>query len=147
MAHSPLEEILSQAVNVQMPQLDQEMEDGAVVQWLKAAGDPVAQGEVIAEIETDKAIVEVDAPASGVLRSIDVPAGEVVPVGTTLAVIEVDAAQPAQPSDAPRLCLLPQALPTTNMKFPSVPCDGLLPPARPAVCGRPPTSTLSPRST
>ena len=57
MAHSPLEEILSQAVNVQMPQLDQEMEDGAVVQWLKAAGDPVAQGEVIVEIETDKAIV------------------------------------------------------------------------------------------
>ena len=123
MAHSPLEENLSQAVNVQMPQLDQEMEDGAVVQWLKSAGDPVAQGEVIAEIETDKAIVEVDAPASGVLRSIDVPAGEVVPVGTTLAVIEVDAAD-ARPAFRHRgsgsVCM-PQALPTTNMKFPSVP--------------------------
>ena len=101
MAHSPLEEILSEAVNVQMPQLDHEMEDGAVVQWLKAAGDPVAQGEVLVEIETDKAIVEVDAPASGVLRSIDVPAGEVVPVGATLAVIEADASGPAQASDAP----------------------------------------------
>ena len=100
MAHSPLEEILSEAVNVQMPQLDQEMEDGAVVQWLKAAGDPVEQGEVIAEIETDKAIVEVDAPASGILRSIDVEAGEVVPVGTTLAVIERDDAGAGQPSDA-----------------------------------------------
>ena len=100
MAHSPLEEILSEAVNVQMPQLDHEMEDGVVVQWLKAAGDPVERGDVLAEIETDKAIVEVDAPASGVLRSIDVPAGEVVPVGTTLAVIEVDAAETAHPSDA-----------------------------------------------
>ena len=91
---------MSEAVTVQMPQLDQEMKDGAVVQWLKAEGDPVAQGEVIAEIETDKAIVEVEAPASGVVRSIDVPAGEVVPVGTTLAVIEGVDAEAGQPSDA-----------------------------------------------
>ena len=146
MAHSPLEEILSQAVNVQMPQLDQEMEDGAVVQWLKAAGDPVEQGEVIVEIETDKAIVEVDAPASGVLRSIDVPAGEVVPVGTTLAVIEVDAAEPAQPSDTPALSA---AASVANDEY-EIP----LSPMRRAIASRTtrsmrdaPTSTLSPRST
>ena len=91
---------MSEAVTIRMPQLDQEMEDGAVVQWLKSAGDPVERGEVVAEIETDKAIVEVDAPVSGVVRSIEVPAGEVVPVGTPLAVIEADATEPAQPSDA-----------------------------------------------
>ena len=89
---------MSEAVTIRMPQLDQEMEDGAVVQWLKSAGDPVERGEVVAEIETDKAIVEVDAPVSGVVRSIEVPAGEVVPVGTPLAVIEADATEPAQPS-------------------------------------------------
>ena len=85
-----MEENLSAAVTVKMPQLDQEMEEGVVAQWLKAAGDAVTRGEVIVEIETDKAIVELEAPASGVLRSIDVEAGEAAMVGATLAVIERD---------------------------------------------------------
>ena len=75
------------ATTIHMPQMDVEMLEGTVVRWLKAEGDPVAQGEVIAEIETDKAIVEVEAPTSGVLRQIAVEEGRTTPVGSALGII------------------------------------------------------------
>ena len=79
---------MPEAVAVKMPLLDEEMEGGMVAQWLKSPGESVKQGELIVEIETDKAIVDVEAPASGVLRSVAVRVGEMAPVGATLAVIE-----------------------------------------------------------
>ena len=61
---------------------------GTLVRWIKQAGEKVAAGEVIAEVETDKATVELEAPADGVLHRILIQEGtEDIPVGALLAVI------------------------------------------------------------
>ena len=84
-----------------MPRLDEEMEEGLVVRWLKAAGDPIDRGEVIVEIETDKAIVDLESPVSGALGSIHIPAGREAPVGATLGVIYADESEiEERPDDA-----------------------------------------------
>jgi 2-oxoisovalerate dehydrogenase E1 component len=66
---------------VTMPFGDLTVSEGTVIKWLKAVGDAVKQGELIAEIETDKAVVEIEAPISGTLSAIDQPVGAVVPMG------------------------------------------------------------------
>jgi pyruvate dehydrogenase E2 component (dihydrolipoamide acetyltransferase) len=73
--------------NVIMPALGMAQTTGIVVQWLKQSGDDVTKGEPLLEVETDKAVVEVEAPASGTLASISAEAGAEVPVGTAIAVI------------------------------------------------------------
>ena len=77
---------------VLMPKLSDAMETGKVIKWLRKEGDTVKVGDVIAEIETDKANVEIEAFGSGVLRKIVVPEGDSVPVGDLIGVI-------ADPSD------------------------------------------------
>jgi pyruvate dehydrogenase E2 component (dihydrolipoamide acetyltransferase) len=72
---------------VQMPKLGFDMAEGMLVRWLKAEGEAVAKGEVLAEIETDKATVEVEASAGGTVRKLLVEAGSSVPIGTAIAVI------------------------------------------------------------
>ena len=71
---------------VKLPRLGQGMESGTVVKWLKSEGDPVAKGEPLYELDTEKVTQEVEAEAEGVLLKIVVGEGE-VPVGTTLAFI------------------------------------------------------------
>ncbi|WP_246693528.1 MULTISPECIES: thiamine pyrophosphate-dependent enzyme [unclassified Mesorhizobium] len=66
---------------VTMPFGDLTVSEGTVIKWLKAVGDPVKEGELIAEIETDKAVVEIEAPVSGTLAAIDQPVGAAVPMG------------------------------------------------------------------
>ncbi|MBM2712680.1 dehydrogenase [Mesorhizobium caraganae] len=66
---------------ITMPFGDLTVSEGTVVKWLKAVGDAVKEGELIAEIETDKAVVEIEAPISGKLSAIDQPVGAVVPMG------------------------------------------------------------------
>ena len=70
-----------------MPQLGADMAAGTVLKWRKKAGDAVRRDEVIADVETDKGVVEVQCFASGVLEKILVEEGETVPVGTPLAEI------------------------------------------------------------
>ncbi len=70
-----------------MPKMGDAMEEGTLVRWLKREGEPVKEGEPIAEIATDKATVEVEAPASGILRGIRVQEGATVPINTPLAYI------------------------------------------------------------
>src|SRR3972149_5452697 len=78
---------------VVMPKLSEAMESGKVIKWIKKEGDRVEGGEIIAEIETDKADIELEAFGSGVLRKIVVPAAERAPaagrapVGGLIAVI------------------------------------------------------------
>ncbi len=85
--------------NIIMPALELAQETGKVVHWLKHEGDTVRKGEPIVEIETDKVTVEIEAPASGVLRDVTAQEGAVVPVGRTIAVVvtagEVSAAAAA----------------------------------------------------
>ena len=75
------------ATSIVMPQLGYDMREGTVVRWIKQEGDEVAANEVIAEIETDKAVVEFKPTTGGVLRRIVAGEGEAVPVGQMIAVI------------------------------------------------------------
>jgi pyruvate dehydrogenase E2 component (dihydrolipoamide acetyltransferase) len=87
--------------NVIMPALELAQETGKVLRWMKAPGDPVRKGEPIVEIETDKVTVEIEAPASGILRDVTAREGDIIPVGQTIAVIATtteSAAAPAAPS-------------------------------------------------
>jgi pyruvate dehydrogenase E1 component beta subunit len=88
---------------VLMPALSPTMEEGKLAKWLKNVGDNVKSGDVIAEIETDKATMEVEAVDEGPLTEILVPAGtEGVKVNTPIAVIGVaDAATSPAPSGHP----------------------------------------------
>ncbi len=70
-----------------MPKMGDAMEEGTLVRWLKQEGELVKEGEPIAEIATDKATIELEAPASGVLRGIRVQEGATVPINTPLAYI------------------------------------------------------------
>jgi pyruvate dehydrogenase E2 component (dihydrolipoamide acetyltransferase) len=70
-----------------MPKLSPTMEEGQLSRWLKNEGDKVGVGEPLAEIDTDKATMEAQALATGVLRKILVPAGETVPLGAIIAII------------------------------------------------------------
>ena len=76
------------ATEFTMPKLGEVMEEGKVVEWKKKEGDAVAKGEILLEVETDKAVMEIESTASGVLSRILVPAGETVPVNSALALIE-----------------------------------------------------------
>ncbi|MDT7542618.1 MAG: hypothetical protein QOE33_2522 [Acidobacteriota bacterium] len=75
------------ATQVVMPKLSPTMEEGQLSRWLKKEGDRVTVGEPIAEIDTDKATMEAQALAEGVLRKIIVPAGSTVPLGQVIAII------------------------------------------------------------
>ena len=137
---------------VVMPKLSDAMETGKIIKWLKKEGDRVQGGDILAEIETDKADVEMEAFGAGVLRKILVPAGEKAPVGTLIGVIAeptediaaVLAAAPA-PAAAPgaggassaRKDTRPEAPPApTATPAPALPRPAVVParaPAAPAV--------------
>jgi pyruvate dehydrogenase E2 component (dihydrolipoamide acetyltransferase) len=82
------------AFSVVMPALEMAQETGKLVAWRKSEGESVAKGEPLLEIETDKAVLEVESPADGVLAGVKVLAGAVVPVGQIIAWI-------VRPGEAP----------------------------------------------
>ncbi len=88
------------ATKVFMPALGMAQETGTLVRWLKAEGDAVQEGAVLAEIQTDKAMVELEARASGVLANLAAREGEDVPVGQVIALILAPGEQPATASPA-----------------------------------------------
>jgi pyruvate dehydrogenase E2 component (dihydrolipoamide acetyltransferase) len=75
------------AETISMPKLGFDMAEGTLIRWVKNEGENVNKGDVLAEIETDKATVEVESSASGVVRKLLVEAGSVVPVGDPIAVV------------------------------------------------------------
>jgi pyruvate dehydrogenase E2 component (dihydrolipoamide acetyltransferase) len=129
------------ATEIQLPALSPTMKEGKILKWLKNEGDKVAAGDAIAEVETDKSNLEVEAYDDGVLLKILVPAGEVAQVGAPIAFIgakgeavpaaaaapkkAAEAASPPKPavSEAPQA---PPAPPTPAAKLAPVPP----PPAR-----------------
>ena len=134
------------ATSIVMPQLGYDMREGTVVRWIKQEGDEVVANEVIAEIETDKAVVEFKPTTGGVLRRIVAGEGEAVPVGQLIAVIgDADEALPddlagpaeAAPSDAP-----PAPEPTAASR----PLPLLLPPRLPEKFAPRPSPAVSPAS-
>jgi pyruvate dehydrogenase E2 component (dihydrolipoamide acetyltransferase) len=73
------------AISVVMPALELTQETGKLVAWRKKEGERVAKGEPLLEVETDKAVVEIEAPAEGILAGIRAREGAVIPVGQTIA--------------------------------------------------------------
>jgi pyruvate dehydrogenase E2 component (dihydrolipoyllysine-residue acetyltransferase) len=97
--------------NVIMPALELAQETGKVLRWMKAPGDTVRKGEPIVEIETDKVTVEIEAPATGILRDVTAREGDIVPVGHTIAIIAAptDSATPSlSPTGSAAPSLSPQ---------------------------------------
>jgi pyruvate dehydrogenase E2 component (dihydrolipoamide acetyltransferase)/2-oxoglutarate dehydrogenase E2 component (dihydrolipoamide succinyltransferase) len=89
--------------DVTMPQLGMAQDAGKIVSWLKSPGDPVSRGDALFEVETDKAVMEVESPAAGFLSGVLYDAGEDVPVGQVIARIAdtaEEAATTPTPSDA-----------------------------------------------
>jgi pyruvate dehydrogenase E2 component (dihydrolipoamide acetyltransferase) len=82
------------AFSVVMPALEMAQETGKLIAWRKQEGDRVTKGEPLLEIETDKAVVEVEAPADGILAGITASAGADIPVGQTIAWIVAPGEKP-----------------------------------------------------
>lgn len=129
------------ATKIYMEALSPTMEEGQVVRWLKAEGDAVAEGDVLAEIETDKATMELVARGEGVLRRVFAGEGAVMPVGEVIGVVAapdedisaLEAAAPdagavaptdadRQPADAQADARSPQA-PPPDARAPSTPAE------------------------
>jgi pyruvate dehydrogenase E2 component (dihydrolipoamide acetyltransferase) len=87
------------ATSVVMPALEMAQETGKIISWLKKEGEPITKGEALLEVETDKAVVEVEAPADGVLAGVKSDEGAVVPVGQTIAWIVAPGEQPPAETD------------------------------------------------
>jgi len=82
------------AISVVMPALEMAQETGKLLAWRKKEGERVSKGEPLLEIETDKAVVEVESPAEGILAGITAPVGAVIPVGETIAWLVAPGEQP-----------------------------------------------------
>src|SRR5437879_7600516 len=72
---------------VEMPKMGDTMEEGKILRWIKKEGDLVKKGEMLAEVETDKVNIEIEAFASGTLRKILVVEGDSAPIGAAIALI------------------------------------------------------------
>jgi pyruvate dehydrogenase E2 component (dihydrolipoamide acetyltransferase) len=94
-----------------MPKMGDAMEEGTLLRWLKDVGQEVAAGEPLAEIETDKVTIEIEAAESGVLTKTLVNEGDTVPIGTTIATIgdEAEVEAPAPDGAAPAAAQAPVA--------------------------------------
>ncbi len=127
------------AHTVLMPQLGSTMEEGTILKWFKKEGDSVTEGEILLEIETDKAAMEVPAEASGILRQILHLENALVPIREAIAVI-AGAEEPLQtaaialalaetkPSKPSSSAPIPSSLPPLQLNAPNVsPVSGMIP--------------------
>jgi pyruvate dehydrogenase E2 component (dihydrolipoamide acetyltransferase) len=119
------------AISVVMPALEMAQETGKLLAWRKKEGERVTKGEPLLEIETDKAVVEVEAPGDGILAGITADVGAVVPVGQTIAwlvapgekppAMTVTAAPAARASSSPERASAAAALQTTEQRVGAAP--------------------------
>jgi pyruvate dehydrogenase E2 component (dihydrolipoamide acetyltransferase) len=136
---------------VVMPKLSEAMESGKIIKWLKKEGDRIAAGDILAEVETDKADVEMEAFGAGVLRKILAQAGSTAPVGSLIGVIaEPDDDITALAASAPAPAAAPAAKPAPVV---SKPAAAAAPPAAakpgagaPAMSSRPTEVPPTPKS-
>jgi pyruvate dehydrogenase E2 component (dihydrolipoamide acetyltransferase) len=143
-----------------LPKMGQSIEDCAIVKWRKAEGDAVKKGDILFEIETEKAVLEVESFYEGTLLKIIVPVGQPVPTGTTVAFVgqpgepipTVSAPAPAAAPAAPAATAAPLAAPAVTPARPAaaVPAAAvqaapvvMAPPAAPATPAR---LAISPRA-
>jgi pyruvate dehydrogenase E2 component (dihydrolipoamide acetyltransferase) len=109
------------ATNVIMPSLGFDMTEGKLARWLIKEGEHIEKGQALAEIETDKAVVEIDAPASGTLLKTIVSEDRTVPVGTLIGIIGEEGESPNQ---------IDMAAPTVRPQTPPLPAAHASPSTR-----------------
>ncbi len=105
-------------MDVLMPQLGETVLEGTVTTWYKNVGDTVAKGELLLDVETDKAATEIEAPAEGVVSSINVQAGDTVNVGAVVAVIAVEG-EAQETASTPTPAAVPES--AASRAAPSIP--------------------------
>ncbi len=125
------------ATKVVMEALSPTMEEGKLVKWTKKEGDKVTKGEVLAEVETDKAVMEIVARGDGVMRKIIAAEGETRPVGELLAIVgtpdeNIDAIAGSAAAPAPAAAAAPAPTPTAPPRPASPPPAPAAPPSTPA---------------
>ena len=139
-------------VEVKTPELSESVQSGTLLVWRKQVGEVVARDEVLAELETDKVVLEVAAPAAGVLREIRIAAGGEAKAGEVLAVIDDAAAASgvsAQPVTEPPAVVLPPSARREQVRNPAavaveVAVEAAAPSLHPFEC--PPCPEPQPRS-
>ena len=108
------------SIEVTMPRLSDTMESGTIVEWKVAVGDKVSSGDVVADVETDKATMELAVYDDGTIASIDVEPGQQVDVGTVIALLAEKGEDPANlkpaasapaPTPAPAPAAAPEPAP------------------------------------
>lgn len=129
------------AIEIKMPKLSATMQTGVIQKWRKKEGERVEYGEVIADIETDKAVMELEAFDPGVIRKIVVPEGSKAPVNETIAIIgeageDVSAIAAAPAGTAPSAPTNAKVAPAPPVAPPPAPPRGRGRPAREADRGR-----------
>ncbi|QEV56558.1 2-oxo acid dehydrogenase subunit E2 [Streptomyces platensis] len=124
-----------------MPRLSDTMEEGTLARWLKQEGDQIHKGDVIAEIETDKALMDLEAYDEGPLTRLLVPEGSTVPIGTAVAVIGDQSATAVQPPapEQPTTPPVEAAQPTPPEPASEVPTPAAPPPSAAVSPPPPPT--------
>ncbi len=114
-----------------MPTLGADMEAGTLAEWLKQPGDRIQHGDVVADVETDKGVIGVEAFTDGFLDRIVVPVGERVPVGTVLAWIrdesETAGGVPAMSAEPAAVPAAPSPAPSAPVATPAAPAGERLP--------------------
>ncbi|OGO24721.1 MAG: hypothetical protein A2Y54_03555 [Chloroflexi bacterium RBG_16_51_16] len=111
------------AETVSMPKLGFDMQEGTLVRWVKNEGEQINKGDVLAEIETDKATVEVESSASGTVRKLLVGPGSVVPIGSPIAIVgspDETITQPAIPPSVKKKKTAAKSEDVTPSKKPEV---------------------------
>ena len=122
------------SVQIEMPKLSDTMTEGTIVKWHKKVGDTVEIGDVIAEVETDKATMEMEAFDDGVITEILIPEGGVAVIGGVLAILNGDNAPAGATAPAPVAAAAPAPA------APAAPA----PPVAPAVAAAPPAPAAEP---
>src|SRR5688572_26932815 len=141
------------AESITMPKLGFDMREGILVRWVKNEGEAINKGDILAEIETDKATVEVESHAAGVVRKLFGSQGDAIPVGSVMAIVgaadeKIDdliaaaggGSAPAAAAPAPAAPETPQAAPppaavSTPAPTPTVTAPAPAPAAVPAAVG------------
>lgn len=138
---------------ITMPRLSDTMEEGTIAQWLKQEGDKIARGDVLLEIETDKATMEQESYEEGVLEKILVGKGQTVPIGTVIGIIGDgsgkaggSAAPSATPAQAPSAASGQEAAPSATAPAPASTGPTPTPVSTPAWGAPAPATTAAPPS-
>jgi pyruvate dehydrogenase E2 component (dihydrolipoamide acetyltransferase) len=110
------------SVNIEMPKLSDTMTEGTLIKWHKQVGDTVEIGDILAEVETDKATMEMEAFDEGVITQILINEGEKAPIGATLAILGGDSEEsstPAPSADTPSPTPAPASAPAPSAATPA----------------------------